>query len=59
LGVALIASSVLLQAGILVDGLVAIAFLMGVRKRHGWRLSSLDARLCNAYRLCEKHHRRN
>jgi hypothetical protein len=56
LGAALISRSVLLQADILVDSLVAIAFLMRVRKRHGWRLRGLDASLCNAYRLGEKHH---
>ena len=55
LGAALISRGVLLQAGILVDRLVAIVFLMRVRKRHSWRLSSLDARLCNADRLGEKH----
>lgn len=55
LGTALITSRVLLQAGVPVDSLVAIAFLMCVRKRHGWRLRSLDARLCNADRLGEKH----
>jgi hypothetical protein len=58
LSAALISRSVLLQAGILVDRLVAIVFLMRVRKRHSWRLSSLDARLCNADRLGEKHPRR-
>jgi hypothetical protein len=59
LGAALISRSVLLQAGILVDRLGAITFLMGVRKCHRWRLSGLDARLSDADRLGEKHHRRN
>ena len=55
----LIAGSVLLQAGILVDRLAAIALVIRVRKRHGWRLRSLDASLCNADRLREKHRCRN
>jgi len=56
---ALISRSELLQAGILVDRLIAFAFLMRDRKRHSWRLRSLDARLGNADRMGEKHHRRN
>ncbi len=55
LGAALIAGGVLLQAGILVDRLVAIALVIRVRKGHGWRLPSLGAGLCNADRLGEKH----
>jgi len=52
---ALIAGGVLLQAGILVDRLFAIAFVIRVCKSHGRRLSGLDAGLCNADRLGEKH----
>ncbi|MEK6212020.1 MAG: hypothetical protein AABM64_16900 [Pseudomonadota bacterium] len=54
LGAALIAGGVLLQAGILVDCVGAIAFVIRVRKGHGWRLRSLGAGLCNADRLGEK-----
>src|SRR4029077_1284613 len=57
LGAALIASSVLLQAGILVDGLVTIAVVTGWRKSHGWRKRNLDTGLCNANRLGKKHPR--
>ena len=59
LSCALIAGRVLLQAGILVDSLFAIAFVIRVRKGHGWRLRSLGAGLCNADRLGEKHRCRN
>lgn len=52
---ALIAGGVLLQAGVLVDRLFAIALVIRVRKGHSWRLRSLDAGLCNADRLSEKH----
>jgi hypothetical protein len=55
LGAGLIAGSVLLQAGILVDHLAAIAVVIGLPKGHGWRRRSLDAGLCNANRLGEKH----
>jgi hypothetical protein len=55
LGAALIAGGVLLQAGILVDRLVAIAFVIRVRKDHDWRMRSRNASLCNANRLGEKH----
>ena len=58
LGAALISRGVLLQAGILVDPLVAIVFMMRVRKRHGRRLSRFDACLRNTDRLGEKHPRR-
>ncbi|MGH8760642.1 MAG: hypothetical protein ACREVW_14210 [Burkholderiales bacterium] len=52
---ALIAGGVLLQAGVLVDRLFAIALVIRVGKGHGRRLSGLDAGLCNADRLGEKH----
>lgn len=52
---ALIAGGVLLQAGVLVDRLYAIALVIRVGKGHGRRLSGLDAGLCNADRLGEKH----
>lgn len=53
LGAALIAGGVLLQAGILVDRIVATAFVIRARKGHGWRSRRLDAGLCNADRLGE------
>ena len=52
---ALITGGVLLQAGILVNCLFAIALVIRVGKGHGRRLSGLDAGLCNADRLGEKH----
>ena len=52
---ALVTGGVLLQAGILVDCFVATALVIRVRKGHGWRTRSLDARLCYADRLGEKH----
>lgn len=55
----LIAGSVLLQARVLVDRLVAIAFVIRLRKGHSWRLHNLDTGLCDADRLGEKHRRRN
>ena len=51
----LIAGGVLLQAGILVDRFVAIGSVICVRKGHRCRLRSLDAGLCDAERLSEKH----
>ena len=51
----LIAGGVLLQAGVLVDRLFAIALVIRVGKGHGWRSRSLNAGLCNADRLGEKH----
>ncbi len=55
---ALIFRVALLQTGILVDGLGAIAVVIGLRERHGWRRRSLYASLCKANCLGEKHPRR-
>lgn len=59
LNVDLVAGHVLLQAGILVDRLVATALVIRVGKGHGRRLRGLDAGLRNADRLGEKHRRRD
>jgi hypothetical protein len=58
LGAVLISRVALLQAGILVDGLAAIAVVIGLCKGHGWRMRHLEAGLCYANRLGEKHPRR-
>ena len=58
LSAALIASRALLQTGVLVNRLAAIAVVIGLRESHGWRMRSLYAGLCNPDRLGEKHPRR-
>ena len=58
LGSALIFSVALLQTGVLVDSLAAIAVVIALRKRHGRRRRGLDAGICNADRLGKKHPRR-
>ena len=55
LGSALIFGVALLQTGVLVDSLAAIAVVIVLRKRHGWRRRGLDAGICNADRLGKKH----
>jgi hypothetical protein len=55
LGAVLIPGGALLQTGVLVDGLAAIAVVFGLRKGHGWRMRRLEAGLCHANRLGEKH----
>ena len=55
---ALIAGRALLQTGVLVNGLAAIAVVIGLSEGHGGRRRSLDTRLCNPYRLGKKHPRR-
>ena len=52
---ALIFRVALLQTGVLVDGLAAIAVVIGLCKGHGWRRRSLDTGMCKADRLGEKH----
>ena len=55
---ALIAGRALLQTGVLVNGLAAIAVVIGLRESHGRRRRSLYTRLCNPDRLGKKHPRR-
>ena len=55
LGSALIFGVALLQTGVLVDGLAAIAVVIVLRKRHSRRRRGLDAGICNADRLGKKH----
>ena len=52
---ALIAGGALLQTGVLIDCLAAIAVVIRLRKRHRWRRRSLEAGMRNADRLGEKH----
>ena len=52
---ALIFGVALLQTGVLVDSLAAIAVVIALRKRHGRRRRGLDAGICNADRLGKKH----
>ena len=57
LSTALIASRALLQTGVLVNGLAAIAVVIGLRESHGRRRRSLYAGLGNPDRLGKKHPR--
>lgn len=56
----LIAGGTLLQTGVLVDGFGAIAVVIRLGERHGWRGRGLNAGMSNADRLGKKHpHRQN
>ena len=53
LGAALIAGGAMLQAGVPVDHLAALAIVIGLREGHDWRRRRLDAGLRKADRLGE------
>ena len=55
LGSTLIFRVALLQTGVLVDSLAAIAVVIALRKRHGRRRRGLNAGICDADCLGKKH----